>query len=99
MSTETGYFQGRGTLTVRHTLEGRRRNVLHIPASLLDAQPAHSAQQGSLLADAVQSGPIQGVDSSLPAPGSAHEIRPEDDAAGDNGQIGRIPDEDDGIPF
>ncbi|MBZ5639168.1 MAG: DUF3854 domain-containing protein [Acidobacteriia bacterium] len=91
---------GRGTLTIRRSLEGARRHVLHLrAASLIGGKPAQSAQ------DAVNPGADgqfpwadswadSGLDPEKPAqetrPGSV-DAAPETDVKGSPGQIGQIP--------
>jgi hypothetical protein len=91
--------EARGTLTVRRTLEGKRRNVLHLHASLLETEPAQSAQQTLLSADTAQKGQIRGADSSIADDESSQNTCPPLGDTGADGRIGQIEKTDDDIPF
>ena len=86
--------ENRGTLTPRHTLEGKRRAVLHLKASLLGKETAQPLPEGLSLDQR------DGVTDSTRANAESPEVASDDrvESSGE-GQIGQKADVDDDIPF
>ena len=90
--------------TVRHVIEGARRTVLHMAASLFLGAPAQSSHLSHFSTDGEADGSIPRDDSDIAPPESSHIIGPRerpalprDAAVGSIGPVGTIPEPTDEV--